>query len=493
MLPSRREVLAGLSAAAVSSVAGAASVRPPNVLFVMTDQHRHDALSCAGRGFFQTPNIDRLAAEGVRFSHHFCASPLCTPARAALLTGLTMDRHGLTRNVPAKRAWGGGFQTWEERLAGAGYHCRYFGKWHTGDGHMTPYVGGIAHYRNQYKAFLEQFYPERELAPGQKRDRYFDMPYTPLPIDDMMLAARRSKRFMPHHNEAGEIDIDAAHTPTAHVVDQTIRFLRTAPEPFSVTCSILSPHAPMLLPRPWLGRHDPADAPLPSNIVDDHALPRPSAIPDIVPADASGVGAFVALYADMVEEVDHHVGRLLRALRTAGLDGRTVVVFTADHGEMMGSHGTFAKSLLFDEALRVPLIVRAPGGPAGVVDARLCSSTEVATTILARAGIESRLPGRDLLTDTTDRGPIVSEFETNDGDRARTIRTQRHKLILRGGRARLYNLENDAGEQHNLLSRDNTTPTHRQRADQLRDQLVAWAEDNDAAHLRDIKRARMRG
>jgi arylsulfatase A-like enzyme len=492
---SRRRVLAGLGGvAAASGLSPVTHARSrPNFLFIMTDQQRHDALSCVGTGLFRTPNIDRLAASGVRFSHHFCAAPLCTPSRASLLTGLNMDRHGLTGNIAAKQAWGGTFLTWEEKLTRAGYRSRYFGKWHTGAGHGSHYIGGIPDYRGDYRAFYTKNYPQRELEPGEARDRYYEMPYIPLPLDRMMDKARHQGRYMPHHNEAGEILIRPEHTPTAHLIDEVIAALDQPTEPFSVTCSILSPHSPMLLPRPWFGRRDPASVPLPTNIEDDHRLPKPPAIPDIIPADARGLGSFIALYADMIDEVDHHIGRLLDHLDRSGLSERTVVVFTSDHGEMMGSHGTFAKSLLFDEAIRVPLIIRRPGQPGGLVDAALTSSLDVAPTLLSLAGIApDDLPGRDLFSATPPPGAVVSELAfREEPHRARSIRTRRHKLILRDRDARLYNLHDDPGEQHNLLLRPARSRDHRRRAAELRDELVAWCEDNDAADIEQTARLRL--
>lgn len=479
---SRRQVLAGLTATAAGLPRRAQAAKRPNILFIMTDQHRADALSCADQtGLFDTPNLDRLAASGVRFTHHFAASPLCTPARASLLTGLPLDQHGLTRNIERDTRWRGRFQTWEEQLSGAGYHCRYYGKWHTGSGHDDHYIGGVAAYRRSYRAHIDARYPDLAPRAGEEQDRYYQLPYMPLPIDRMMLDATKRRLHMQHHNEAGEIRIAPEDTPTAFTVDQVRAFLKKAPEPFSVTCSILSPHSPMLLPRRWLGRHDPARVPLPTNIEDDYTLPRPAPIPTAIPADASGLGSFIALYADLVEEVDHHIGRLLATLDEQGLAERTIVVFTADHGEMMGSHGTLAKSLLFEEAVRVPLIIRQPGGPRGVRDG-LTTALDIAPTLLARAGIRADLPGRDLLSRTGAPDAVVSELALASG-RARMIRTPTHKLVLRDGEGRLYDLTADPGEQRNLLQH---APTRQDRAlaRALQEQLVSWCREHRAKDTR---------
>jgi arylsulfatase A-like enzyme len=210
----RREVLRSLTAAATAPVSGAAA--PVNVLFLMADQFRDDALSCAGNPVVHTPNLDRLATEGVRFTDAVCAAPLCGPSRASLLTGQYAHGHGCYGNYemdqPGMRE---DVRTWDERLAAHGYVVEYHGKWHVGSANRSCYRGGLGDYLELYHEYLRERYPDRRKRPGEAVDRYSKWPYRPVAADRMMLESLKQKLVMPHHNEAGEHAAPAGDSLTA--------------------------------------------------------------------------------------------------------------------------------------------------------------------------------------------------------------------------------------------------------------------------------------
>lgn len=170
---------------------------------------------------------------------------------------------------------------------------------------------------------------------------------------------------------------------------KTIRFLEDRPEtPFAATCSILQPHAPLIAARRYTDRFDPARMPIPAN---DFSYEDNPSIPGHIPADQNGVGQFVALYYALVSELDHWIGRLLDILDRTRLASNTLLVFTAEHGELMGEHRTFSKCMFFEGSLRIPLLMRLPDViPEGIVVAVPASGVDLAPTILDFAGVACR-------------------------------------------------------------------------------------------------------
>ena len=364
----------------------AAGAAPANVLFLMADQFRHDALSCAGNPIVETPNLDRLAAEGVRFTDAVCSSPLCGPSRASLLTGQYAHGH---------RCWGnfeighpGGLpesaQTWDETLAANGYRVEYHGKWHTGAANRSCYHDGLPYYLDRYHKYLEEQYPGRKKAEGEAVDRYTKWPYRPFPVDRMMAEAIRRKLSMPHHNEAGENTVPASKSLTAWTAGGVVRFLQSKPkQPFSITCSILHPHAPLVASPPYTAMYNPAKMPMPRVLDDEFTPPEQRGIPKALTLTPDGLGTYIALYYGLVREVDDWVGRILAALDGAGLASNTLVVFLADHGEMLGEHSRVSKMVFYEASLRVPLLMRLPGRiPKGRKLRAPASGADVAPTIL---------------------------------------------------------------------------------------------------------------
>jgi len=502
----RRQFLKAAGAMAVGATAGCrdrqlsdfdgADPSPPNVLFILTDQLRFDALSCAGSPVVHTPHLDRLAADGVRFTQATCSSPLCGPSRAALLTGMHLHGHSFPRNARISQPGiSESFVTRDELFARAGYHTGYRGKWHTGRSHLECYQGGLRHYMDEYHEYLEARYGPPEAPDGMLVDRYTGWTYRPMPVDQMIRQAYEDGFHMRHHPEAGVYPFRAEDSLTAWTVDRSIEFLESVQgEAFNLTCSILHPHAPLCVTEKYFRLYDPAEMPMPTNIEDEFDYPNPEPVPTAIPLSEDGLGMLMSLYYSLVREVDDHVGRLLEALERTGQADNTVVVFTSDHGEMLGSHGNLSKSVFFEEAFRVPLLIRWPARiRAGSVIEEPATGADLAPTLLDLAGIDipSHMHGRSLraaLFDESSHGPEFGYGSLGEDENlTRSFRSRETKLVLGRSRPQLYDLSSDPGETHNLLDPLRRKPVHVDRARQVLDALLGYLEETRDRGLEELR------
>lgn len=320
--------------------------RTPNLLFLMTDQQRADTVAQGGPCL--TPNLQALAREGADLGRCYAPNPICSPTRASLFTGLLPHAHGMvdvTHAVPATRAdLAPGLEFWTSRLKAAGYRVGYFGKWHVERSDELERFG------------IDEYEVELRL--------------TGLPVHDAPLDPRVEidqpgyRRFL----LAGVTDAPVAETPEARLVDRGLAFLRDAAadeRPWALFVATEAPHDPYVAPREHYERYDPADIALPASFADD-LVGRPAIYRRIAAAwdqlDEGRVRQAIACYYAACSLVDDQFGRLLEALDASGAADDTYVVFTSDHGDYLGAHGMFLKGVApFEEAYRVPLLVRGPG------------------------------------------------------------------------------------------------------------------------------------
>lgn len=427
----------------------------PNVLFILADQLRYDLFSCRQNPYIDTPNIDKLADEGALFANAVCSSPLCGPSRAAILTGRYSKGNYIicNREPDQEGPWLGELQTYDEILTKNDYTCTWHGKWHNGRGHQDCYSKdsfNFGHNINSYHNYLRKKYP---LPRGNslKTDRYTGWPYQPWEVDDVMSQAAERGFHMPHNNEAGIIDIDSDDSLTAWTVKQSIDFLNAGPQlPFSLTCSILHPHAPLITTIKYADLYRDINFSLPPNI---GALAR-----DDSPIPGSGFNhsnfqEFSRLYYALVKELDDWVGELLKALDRNNLTSNTLVIFTADHGELLGSHGTLSKKEFFEECLRVPLLMRLPDDiPAGSILNGPASGVDLAPTILDYCDIEidGSMDGCSLREqikgEKVDNHFVFSELKDKICWRSNTW-----KVVFKKKKCvQLFNLQTDKYEKRNL-------------------------------------------
>ena len=451
---------------------GSGVAERPNLLFIMTDQQRWDTLSCAGNSLIATPNIDRLAKSGVRFSEMTCSSPVCGPSRAAVLSGRLFRGHGCEGSVrqfdDRMPGMSPEVETFDEALHGAGYRTEYIGKWHTGIGHQEVYETGLrTHFLESYRAEMLEKYPDAtELGDGLALDTYSGLAYRTYPLQEMMRAGGKrhkgkvEKPKIHHGSEAGWSAIPEEDSLTAWTVKRAIDFLeRKHEQPFALTCSILHPHSPLVTNGKYIDLVDPAKVPMPRNVFDDENTGQ-FGVPGLVPLEPNGLGRFIAQYMALISEIDVWVGRLLDTLDRQGLRENTLIVFTSDHGELMGSHGQVGKSRCFEEAIRVPLILSLPGTlPAGAIRTESVSGVDLAPTVLDYCGVtsaERRFDGLSMRAaiDGGDFERKHSPLELNrEGMRMRGMRSSEWKLSIseRYGQ-RLYDLQADPLELTNLIA-----------------------------------------
>ena len=439
----------------------------PNVLLLLQDQLRADVTTADG---ISTPGMDRLRAEGLTFDQAYTPTGICSPARASLHTGLYAHTHGVLNNVTGPEAVSANLPravpTVAEMLRAAGYRTGHAGKWHVslddppasrgfdvdvaGDGMVTG-DDRFADYVERWAAPGATTVTTRFPAPGPRAARFQRRPFPmystdPVPVHGTLAAGVC---------EAGEA---------------VLRSFATGPEanrPFFLVVSFVDPHWPNVLPEPWASMYDPSTIAPWSSFEDTfEGKPRTNqaglehfGVADFTWADWA---PFVAHYLGGVTYADVHVQRLLGCLDELGLTDDTVVIASADHGDLAGSHRQFNKGpLMYEETYRVPLVVRWPGRVApGSTSEGLASLVDLTPTIaeIATADPPADIHGRSLVPvltgDTTSvRDALLCEFH---GDELglysqRMIRRGSHKLVYNPNDLReLYDLSTDPAELHNL-------------------------------------------
>lgn len=361
----------------------------PNVLLITTDQQRHDALGAAGDPFIRTPVLDCLCAEGTRFDRCYTPSPVCVPARHALLSGLLPHRTGCVNN-------GGRFPegtpTLMELLADAGYITHGVGKMHFSPPRrsmgfhsmeLSEEVPGRAE-QDDYLTFLHgRGFGHVHEPHGVRSDMYYIPQVSQLPAQ--------------------------LHT-TAWTADRAAAFLRGHDQsrPFFLWTSFIKPHPPFDPPVPWNKLYRTVDMPRPFRPEHSRELQtwwmrhqNRYKYREGGPDDTLARTIRAAYYA-CVSFIDHHVGRILSVLASAGLARNTLVIFTSDHGELLGDYGSWGKRSFLDPSARVPLILRWPEGvAAGTVSSEPVSLLDILPTALGAAGVplrHLRLDGQSLLS-----------------------------------------------------------------------------------------------
>ena len=444
--------------------AGPATPTRPNVLFILVDQWRFSAFSHETDPLVQTPNLDRFAASGARFTRMYATNPVCTPNRSCILTSRFPHQHGMTRNnitLPPQE------KCLAETFAAAGYATHYIGKWHM-DGPASP-------------GFVPPGWRRRGFATfeGFNRGHYYP---------------QGAKYFT---NE-GKF-VEPAAFESAYQTDLALDFMRSHREqPFFCYLSWGPPHTPY---RP------PAEFDRFSKLPQLAYRPNvPAKLRDVAPLKKELAG-----YYGLCETLDDQMGRILRGLDELGLAEKTLVVFTADHGDMQGSHGLYRKGKPQEESLHIPLFMRLPARirPAQKIPT-LASSIDLMPTLNSLCGLKSpsSCMGRDLSGAVTGgavpqvdsiyaQGAMRPARETpspanpkkarkgqagsaeatdveSPGGEWRAIVTPTHKLATNvSGEMQLYDLEKDPFELKNLAAERSATP--------LKNDLLAkmkrWADD----------------
>jgi choline-sulfatase len=435
----------------------------PNILFVLTDDQGYWAMGCAGNAEIYTPNLDRIAAMGLRCENFFCASPVCSPARASILTGRIPSQHGVhdwirKGNLDAARTpglgWGDdreieylkGLRAYTDVLAANGYVCGISGKWHLGDAlhpqkgfaywNIFPYGGGD--YHNGYSI----------------RD--------------------------------GKIERDPRYL-TDVITEGGLKFLdaqAVSDTPFYLSVHYTAPHSP------WEKGQHPDDLvalyqDCPFETCPEVAGGHPWQINSAPRGRGEKRRELLSGYYAAITGLDRGVGRLLDRLETMGVLENTLVLFTGDNGMNMGHHGVWGKGNgtfpqnMYDTSVKVPFLAMRPGHvPQGVVAESLLSHYDLFPTLLDYLGFANpdadALPGRSFAPllrgeSAPERDHVVVFDEYGP---VRMIRTRVWKYIHRYpyGPHELYDLVNDPDEEHNLVD----DPAQQARVVEMEAQLEAW-------------------
>jgi len=450
----------------------------PNFLFFFVDQLRSHALSCYGETNIQTPNIDRLASEGVLFSNAIATCPVCTPSRGMFVTGRYATHSGVVVNFVNINPRAGSIA---DLFAHAGYRTGFIGKWHLNSGYHTDsgkHFAGLPEAqqrraRDRVHDLIQNHHETEFVPPGPQR---MGFEYWAAYNFHMNFANAWYFRDSPE-------PLPMPRYETDHETDLAIEFMKqhiSSPDPFFLA---VAPHPPH---PPWSEAQSPPGF---LEKVKPHLDWRPN-----VPKEFDVRGGDPRAYFAMTSNIDDNIGRIMRFLDESGLAANTVVVFTSDHGEMLFSHNRTAKMAPYEESVSVPLIVRWAGHtPSRSRSDILYTWMDHMPTLLSLAGIEvlTEIDGIDLSPAILGRpacerdaaliANYVSDYNYFDSGTHfpewRGVRTKTHTYVKwLDGKEELYDNLSDPYQMTNLAEDRHDLPTLREMRSTLKD-LLAEAHD----------------
>lgn len=458
----------------------------PNLLFINVDQMRHDCLSVLGHPVVETPNLDALAQDGVLFDNAYSATPTCVPARAAILTGMSQHSHG---RVGYEDGLPWDYQhTLPAELAAAGYHTQCVGKMHVnpprqlmGYHHVVLHDGYLHHHRfkhqtttNQYFSEVDDYLPWLQRQAGASRD-----------LIDLGLDCNSSVTSRPW-------DLPEAYHPTNWVVSESIDFLRRRDpsKPFFLKMSFVRPHPPFDPPPFWFDQYMAMD--LPEQPVGDW-VHHDDDEQGLLPVIKSGkvphkrLKRAQAAYYALISHIDEQIGRFVMALQESGDLENTVILFTSDHGEMLGDHQRFAKGLPYEGSAAVPFIVADPGNQLNLQKGRRVHQPvemrDIMPTFLDAAGVSvpETVEGASVLP--LARGERVSWRETIHGEHEKgeesfhfiTNGDYKYIWFSQTGQEQFFDLCVDPQECHNAVE----DSEYRMTINAYRDKLIHVLKDRE--------------
>jgi arylsulfatase A-like enzyme len=493
----RRDFLKTSAAfAATGSLSNPAQARKPNLLFLWTDEQRADSMRVYGNHRIHAPNLNKLADESFVFERAYVTQPVCTPSRSSILTGLWPHSSGcLNNNIPLPVST----PCFPELLKDTDYRTAYMGKWHLGDEifaqHGFEEWVSIEEYRRYY----------REDRPKDQRSSYCgflkDLGYQPDSEDGTF-----TRGF------ASRLPID--HCKPKFLEMKACDFLRRhRQDPFVLHVNFLEPHMPFHGPLNEEHRIDeivlPANYnnpcgekdPLRYRLLVEYYRRKGSGDQDLSTED--GWRQVMRNYWGLITQVDRSVGEILKTLEDLGLSENTIVVFTSDHGDMMGSHRLLAKTVMYEESTRIPWLMRVPWmGKSQRVIPQPASQIDMIPTLLGLFGRDSRdyqLPGQSLLPHleggSVKGGPVFIEWNPSqekadipasipgfsDEEVSRAFNASIRTVVSPDGwklclsdldKNQLFNLREDPLETENLYGSE----AHKDVTLDLRKRIALWQE-----------------
>jgi len=443
-------------------------VERPNILIIMPDQQRADCLSCAGHPQVRTPNMDRIASQGVRFTQATTVSPVCMPARASFANSLYPHNHGMWRNRGCMPA---GDDTFFHQMQSAGYFTAYIGKSHY-YGH-----GGMGHMRN-YEGYMHARgleYVHEVTGPLATRS-------TRSYMTDRLEEHDLYEAFKEDYAERGKLRgenpflVRPSPLPVEHFLDsyvgqQAASFIEgySDQRPLCLFVGFPGPHEPWDAPGEYAEMYDPEDTPDPIPYSEnDMSIPAEiREMEDFQPMGCStqdNIRRIRANYYGKISLIDRWVGEILDACDDSGLGEDMMTVYWSDHGELLGDHRRVFKMTFHESSMRVPLMVSWPGHiDGGQTCDSLVEIIDVYPTLMEAINTEPpvRCMGRSLFPVLNEPGSTFRDSQLSEicfaDERRICLRTQDYKYSVRqnGDGYMLYDLSEDPDEQNNLVCQGN--------------------------------------
>jgi choline-sulfatase len=465
---------------------GQAGSRPKNILLLMSDQHRPHAMGADGNPHAHTPNLDALARSSVRFDSAYCSNPVCVPSRASLLTGLYTHNHGALSNA---YPWPFEKKTIAHYLGRAGYMTGLIGKMHFVDAQTHGFD-----YHLDFNDWYQYLGPKTKLYADElsRANSGSGMPQ----IDDLWRdfgdpwkGARTpdDREGFVHVGRASKIP-EQDHFES-FVSRESVRFLKNhgRQQPFFLIASFLKPHDPFMPAERFAAMYKAEDMKLPDSWgkVDLSTVPQEVANsirkdgPNPEVRDPAKARQRIAMYYANLAQMDESLGKVLAALRELDLEKDTIVLYTADHGEMLGEHGLWHKFVFYEPSVGVPLIMRVPGlTPPDARSKTPVSQVQVVPTLLELCNIATPagLDGESLVRDLREPGrtrdtTVYSEYNLANNRAKYMIRRGDFKYnYYKSDTPELYDLRRDPSEMHNLAN----AADHRDKVEEMKAQLFAW-------------------
>ncbi len=469
--------------------------KKPNVLFICTDQMRADAMGCSSDNLVHSPNLDRLAAEGCRFERAMTPDPVCVPARATMITGNYPHRcTGIKNNSGAVKA----DQTvMPKYFADHGYATYAAGKLHYVP-YSPPGEERLTHGFEQVSIMesgrmLAQFDPKGELTGVED---YYDY------LSDVGWHGYTRA----HGIGNNDIHPGVSPLPEEHFVDTwvgttTLKNLEQhrqakADKPFFMFMSFPKPHAPYDPPEPYHAIHDPRKMPAPlvakGNTLRSHNKEQESITHGWPIFSPEMKAVSKAYYYGLISCLDAQIGRVLDDLKANGELDNTIIIFTSDHGDMLGDFGYFAKSCFYRGSVEVPLIFRYPEKiKAGLVSDAFAGLQDIFPTLTSLAGIpfsDENIDGDNLATVLDGTGELQRDYfvsyYADTPEQTIMITDKYYKYIYaeRGAIAEFYDLAQDPNELENIIN----APAAKPEIDRLKTALQQWLKENGETQMMDL-------
>jgi len=458
--------------------------KKPNIILLFSDQHRHDAMGCAGNNVIQTPHLDKMASGGVRFSRAYCQSPVCQPARASLATGLYVPQHGIWSNFRAN--FNPEWPTMMKQLQKAGYRTAEVGKTHfystsrkdvkqTADGpeidlrDFTDFVRsfGFDYVLEEFDRYAHAFPDIRMISPYSEHLRSKGL------LEKYQEQIRSIWRLTPNHWDGVTSVLPQEDDLTSFIADQSIDWLRNYRDdaPFFLQVGIVAPHVPLMADPVW------------AEYYKDTAIPpgprQAPELPNEVWAEYLETNLFQHSHSDkltdeyvlrgarqyygMVSLIDQRIGDIVQLVEDLGISDNTWFIYSSDHGEMLGDHNLMAKMNFYKSSVNVPAIIKPPFAMESKVVDGIVETIDLTGTILDLAGadpIEESL-ARSLVPHVHGEGDTrevgFSAIRQNSGRESRFVMaaTEKYRLTYEHTTdtpCELFDLEEDPDELNNLVN-----------------------------------------